>query len=199
MIPAGGGEMRLRKEDGSITLEAAMVLPVFMLFVVFMASIIRIAIAETALNKSVSETAEIIATHAYPATILTESAKNIANDKLAGISINEFNLSDVESLVGSTFREKFDLDISGSNFLQQVGADLLTPKIKEKFNENVNTLSFDEANIQVEVELPGSFNGSPDSYIGITATYDMDLIVPFVDHTITLKKKAYERLWVGGM
>ncbi|MFD2630918.1 TadE/TadG family type IV pilus assembly protein [Oceanobacillus kapialis] len=191
--------MRLRKEDGSITLEAAMVLPVFMLFVVFMASIIRISIAETALNKSVSETAEVIATHAYPATILTEQAKTIANSKLAGISINEFNLSDVEKLAGTTFREQFDIDISGSNFLQQLGSDVLSPLVKKKFADNVDSFAFDNSNIQVDVELPGSINGSSASYIGITATYDMDLTVPFVDRTITLKKKAYERLWVGGM
>ncbi|QGS68919.1 hypothetical protein CV093_12320 [Oceanobacillus sp. 143] len=70
--------MQLKDEDGSITLEAALVIPVFMLFIVFMASIIRISVAEIALNKSVTETAQIIANHAYPATILSEELESIA-------------------------------------------------------------------------------------------------------------------------
>ncbi|QGS68918.1 hypothetical protein CV093_12315 [Oceanobacillus sp. 143] len=56
----------------------------------------------------------------------------------------------------------------------------------------------DGSNITVEVDLPSSLNGAADSYFGITATYDLDLTVPFVEKTITIKKQAYERLWVGG-
>lgn len=190
--------IRLRNENGSITLEAAMVLPVFMLFVVFMATIIKISVAEIALNKSVSETAQVIATHAYPVTILAEETRSIANDKLSGLTINEFNMGDVEKLVGTTFRAAFDIDISGSNYIQQLSSGLVTPIIQDKFADNVDNSFFDESNVRVDVDLPGSINGSSESYVGITAEYDMDIVVPFVDHTITIKKKAYERLWVGG-
>ena len=102
--------MRLKSENGSITLEAALVLPFFMLFIVFMASIIRISVAEIALNKSVSETAQIISTHAYPATILSDQVENLASDKLSGISTNIISLEDVEKLVGTSLKELLDFD-----------------------------------------------------------------------------------------
>ncbi|MBR3118345.1 MULTISPECIES: TadE/TadG family type IV pilus assembly protein [Oceanobacillus] len=190
--------MRLKSENGSITLEAALVLPFFMLFIVFMASIIRISVAEIALNKSVSETAQIISTHAYPATILSDQVENLASDKLSGISTNIISLEDVEKLVGTSLKELLDFDPSSSNYIDQLGASVVTPIVQEKFADNMNSNSATGSNINVEVELPGSINGGADSYIGITATYDLDLTVPFVDRTITIKKQAYERLWVGG-
>jgi hypothetical protein len=189
--------MHFKNEDGSITLEAALVIPVFMLFIVFMASIIRISVAEIALNKSVTETAQIIATHAYPATILSEGLESIADDKLSGISIGEISLTDVESLIGTTLLEFLDVNISSSNYIQELGNGLITPIIQKKFTENTNS-NMDGSNIKVEVDLPGSINGGSDSYLGITATYDLDLTVPFIEKTITIKKQSYERLWVGG-
>ncbi|AXI09536.1 hypothetical protein CUC15_11650 [Oceanobacillus zhaokaii] len=189
--------MQLKDEDGSITLEAALVIPVFMLFIVFMASIIRISVAEIALNKSVTETAQIIANHAYPATILSEELESIAGQKLSGISIGEISLGDVENLVGTTLLEFLDVNISGSNYIQELGNSAITPIIQKKFTQNTNS-KMDGSNITVEVDLPSSLNGAADSYFGITATYDLDLTVPFVEKTITIKKQAYERLWVGG-
>ncbi|CDO01800.1 hypothetical protein BN988_00246 [Oceanobacillus picturae] len=190
--------MHVRNENGSITLEAALVLPVFMLFIVFMASIIRISIAEIALNKSVNETSKIIATHVYPATILAEEASSLVSGKLSGLTLGEINLTDVEELVGTSMREFLDLDVSGANFLSDLGTSAISPIIKDKFAENMNADSGSIDNLTVEVEMPGSLNGGEDSYLGITASYDLDLIVPFVEKTITIKKQAYERLWVGG-
>lgn len=190
--------MHVRNENGSITLEAALVLPVFMLFIVFMASIIRISVAEIALNKSVNETTKIIATHAYPATILAEEASGVVSGKLSGLSLGEISLTDVEELIGTSMREYLDLDVSGANFLSDIGTSAISPIIREKFAENMNTDLASIDNLTVEVEMPGSLNGGEDSYLGISASYDLDLTVPFVEKTITLKKQAYERLWVGG-
>lgn len=191
-------KLHFRNENGSITLEAALVLPVFMLFIVFMASIIRISVAEIALNKSVNETSKIIATHAYPATILAEEASGLVGDKLSGLTLGEVSLTDVEDLVGTSIREFLDIDVSGSNYLNDLGTSAITPIIKEKFAENMNSNSESINNLTVEVEMPNSLNGGEGSYLGIIASYDLDLTVPFVEKTITIKKQAYERLWVGG-
>ncbi|MBP2077506.1 TadE family protein [Oceanobacillus polygoni] len=190
--------MRFKSENGSITLEAALVLPFFMLFIVFMASIIRISVAEIALNKSVSETAQILSTHAYPITILSNQIENLASDKLSGISTDIISLEDVEKVVGTSLKEFLDFDPSSSNYFDELGTSVLTPIVQEKFAKNMNSNSVTESSLNVEVELPRSINGGTDSYIGITASYDLDLTVPFVDRTITIKKQAYERLWIGG-
>ncbi|WP_176555821.1 TadE family protein [Virgibacillus ndiopensis] len=189
--------MNLRKEDGSITLEAAMVLPIFMLFVVFMASMIRISVAEIALNKSVAETAQFISTHAYPATIVTEGVNSIIDDKLTGMTLGTINLQEAEEFIGTSFREVMDINVTGSSFIQSFSDSKIKSVVQDKFADNVASNLFDESNVSVEVDLPVSLQGGEDSYIGISATYDLDLYVPFVSHTITIKKNAYERLWVG--
>lgn len=72
----------VRKDNGSITLEAAMILPFFMLFIIFLATIIRIAIADMALYKAASETTEVIVAYSYPVEVATSTAEEIVNDKL---------------------------------------------------------------------------------------------------------------------
>ncbi|HLR03167.1 MAG TPA: TadE family protein [Virgibacillus sp.] len=188
--------LQLRDEDGSITLEAAFVLPIFMVFIVFMASFIRISIAEINLNKAVSETTEVIATHAYPATILSNGVESVAEDKVSGISSNLLSLSELEDFANTTLKDVFDLDISASGFINDLSESIIQKEVKKRYKENTDS-SF-EPDISVELDLPTSINGSSEgSYLGVTASYDLGLNVPFMDYTITLKKKGYGRLWTG--
>ncbi|MBU9724257.1 MULTISPECIES: TadE/TadG family type IV pilus assembly protein [Bacillaceae] len=55
-----------KREDGSITLEAAIVMPIFILFLIFLIFMIRFAITDIALNRAVSETAKQVSTQFYP-------------------------------------------------------------------------------------------------------------------------------------
>src|SRR5699024_1526448 len=85
-----------------------------MVFIVFMASFIRISIAEINLNKAVSETTEVIATHAYPATIVSNGVESVAEDKVSGISSNLLSLSELEDSSHTTLKVVFYLDFSDS-------------------------------------------------------------------------------------
>lgn len=187
--------MQIRNEEGSITLEAALILPMFMMFIVFLASIIRISVAEISLDKAVSETTEIVATHAYPATIFQDGAESFISDKVPGLTGGMFTKDDLEEFAETTIHDVFDIDVSASDFINDLTASILKKNISKRFKENVRASS--DPDVEVEVDAPGSINGGEDSYLDVTASYDLDLTVPFVDHTITIKKRAYERLWVG--
>lgn len=188
-----------KKEDGSITLEAAMVLPIFMLFVVFVASFIRISVVEIALNKSVSETAKVISSHAYPATILTEKAKDLVETKISGVSASFVKLGDVEKMADKTFRELLDIDVSSNSLISSLTNNKVNKSVKKHFENNINSNYFSSDKLSTEVELPTSINGDKGAYIGITATYDLKIVAPFISKSVKLKKRAYERLWVGSM
>jgi predicted membrane-bound dolichyl-phosphate-mannose-protein mannosyltransferase len=82
-------------EDGSITLEAALIVPVFMFFILFLIIIIQIAVAEIALQRAASQTTEYVATHVYPVHLV----KNHITDK---VSKND-NLAEASKIAGMAY------------------------------------------------------------------------------------------------
>lgn len=68
-------EYRIRgrtKEEGSMVVEAAMVLPFFLLFVLFLISIVQMTLYSTALQSTASDTVKSISTHMYPAALAVQ-------------------------------------------------------------------------------------------------------------------------------
>ncbi|WP_345940199.1 TadE/TadG family type IV pilus assembly protein [Paenibacillus durus] len=63
------------QDEGSMVVEAAMVLPVFLLFVLFLIFIVQMTLYSTALQSTVSDTVKEVATHMYPAALAAEKAE----------------------------------------------------------------------------------------------------------------------------
>lgn len=184
----------LRDEKGSLTLEAAMVMPVFLLFVVFLASIIRISVADMALKQAVSETTEIFATHAYPIAVATNAGEKKSNELIEEYTNNTVRLSDVEDLLGIIFNQVgFDPKAMFTSAAEGASTEI----VKNKYKSSNTDLLFNGDNIQVQITDLPDISSTTDPYIGMVATYELELTVPFVSKTITLKEKAYERIWVG--
>lgn len=181
-------------EDGSLTLEAAMVMPVFLLFVVFLATIIRISIADMALTKAANETAEVISAHVYPAVLMKEGGEAYIDDKIKNYTGDVLDLNKAKE-IGNKALEHFGIDIT--SIISGLAASAIEPKMKDRFMEaQEDGLTAKGAPKVKEVEMPSSFGGG-DAYLGITVTYEMKIIAPFVNKKITLQKRAYERLWAG--
>src|SRR5699024_11316408 len=64
----------IKTERGSVTLEAAVVMPFFILFIVFLIFMIRFALIDIAINQAAGETAKNVATQVYPAKRLVDVA-----------------------------------------------------------------------------------------------------------------------------
>src|SRR5690625_739981 len=75
----------IRKNDGSITLEAAMVLPFFLLFIVFFTTPGRLTVTDTALYQSASESTEMFVAYAYPVEFTKDAASDIISNKIESI------------------------------------------------------------------------------------------------------------------
>ncbi|OXM88249.1 hypothetical protein CF651_01880 [Paenibacillus rigui] len=65
----------MRSDEGSIVLEAALVLPLFLSFIFMLIAFVQVSIAEMALQSAVSETTKVVATHMYPVDLLYQQAK----------------------------------------------------------------------------------------------------------------------------
>ncbi|RED63017.1 TadE/TadG family type IV pilus assembly protein [Cohnella lupini] len=70
-----------RNEKGSITLEAAMVLPLFLAFVLCLITVIRMTILQMALQNATSEMTKLVATHIYPVSLAYDTYQNSAFGK----------------------------------------------------------------------------------------------------------------------
>ncbi|KUP25299.1 TadE/TadG family type IV pilus assembly protein [Paenibacillus sp. DMB5] len=61
-----------QRDEGSMVVEAAMVLPLFLLFVLFLIFIIQMTLYSTALQSTASDTVKVISTHIYPAALAAQ-------------------------------------------------------------------------------------------------------------------------------
>lgn len=180
-----------KDDDGSLTLEAAMVMPIFLLFVVFLATIIRISVADLALRNAVNNTAEILATHAYPAYLAEKAAKSKIDDTIKNYTQDQFDLEQATKLAKGVL-EKFNINLM--DYVSSISGAILTPVVKENFKESNKDQLFKDKSLEIKVEPPSTLENS---YIGIIGTYRVSITAPFVNKKITLQKKAYERLWTG--
>ncbi|MFD0681727.1 MULTISPECIES: TadE/TadG family type IV pilus assembly protein [unclassified Paenibacillus] len=66
----------IRNQEGGIVLEAALVLPLFLSFVLMLIAFIQISLTEMALQSAVSETTKVLAVNMYPVDLLYAGAKS---------------------------------------------------------------------------------------------------------------------------
>lgn len=184
----------IKNEHASLTLEAAMVMPFFLLFIVFLATMIRIGIAEIALNHAASQTTEVIATHVYPAALLDKKVKSTIDTYIQDKSGGKLDLKKTEKLMKDGFGQ-LGLNIFPKKIISNLSVKILTPVVQRQFAESAGSSFFEADNVKVvKVGFPG---GLESGAIDLVVAYKMKLFVPFVHKTITLKRQSYEKLWTG--
>lgn len=212
-------------DRGSMTLEAALILPFFMAFVFALTAMIQLSVAELALQSAVSETAKQIAAHLHPVRLMYGEAKSKVQGSKAGSAIQEMTNRVVDArgkLTGAEdFIEQYEKYIPGPivdlaawekarrEQLEQAGTEkmddmkrqIVDPALCRAFQPivmhyaNKNILKGERLQIE-QLTVPGLESGGND-YIGIQAKYLVKLPIPFIHKTVEIRKKAYERVWVG--
>lgn len=208
-------------EDGSLVLEAALALPFFLVFLLAMNCFLRLAVVESKLQAAASESVKQIATHFGPVDLLyQEASKRLASTK-TGILIGDvlgrienaraqaMEVEDAvlerEALIPQSIVDLLRWEKSRREQLETAGkeavADCIDPLLNRAFAPIV--LSFAETRVIRKDNLRVTKVTMPDLYkrrqldFGIELAYDYKLPLPFINRTVTLKKKAMERVWVG--
>jgi hypothetical protein len=198
-----------KKEEGSIAVEASLIMPIFLCFVVFLITLIRISIVEITLNSAVSEATKQISTHMYPIDLLfdrfsdTETGKkaNEITDKVQEIRqqiIDVENIAneyaplfppEIRELIG--IRDSFETGVIGT--YDSAMGRAFQPIVDHFVDDQIIQLE----HLQVtKVTLP-NLKDRDQMYFGLTVRYDMPLHIPFVNMIITFKQQAFERVWIG--
>ncbi|SFM22902.1 TadE-like protein [Gracilibacillus orientalis] len=193
----------IRKEDGSITLEAAIVMPFFILFLVFLIYMIKFALVDIAINRATSEATKQVATQLYPAEVVVDEVHTVVEgtdiyqDLVPGIQENIGNIE--ETVIDTLGNETYNSIKEGAGaVLDEAGAAAFTSVVNmylEK-EEEMNIVNRD--NIKVtSVVIPNILTGSGDKYVELTTEYELDLPIPFIEEAFIIEKHSKERAWVG--
>jgi len=192
-----------KNEDGSITLEAAIFMPFFILFLVFLMYMIKFSLIDIAVNRATSETEKQIATQLYPVQVLVDEVQTIGegNEKYQELKtgVTE-NIDSIEESVKATLGESTYNNIKDKvgQKLDEAGAAALTIVVKNYLQLEDEMNIVESENVKVtSAELPDVFTDGENQYVEITTEYEIDLPIPFIEETFIIEKHAKERAWVG--
>ncbi|CAM3524261.1 TadE/TadG family type IV pilus assembly protein [Marinicrinis lubricantis] len=195
-----------RNERGGITLEAAIILPFLMVFVLTFIAFIRIQSAHMALQSTVSESTKFVAGHMYPVKLLLDGTADTA----AGQWVSK--IQDAKSQLQTA--AEFTTDFAGllpepiGQFMEQFttalneGTEEVTHSVKNQLfqpllNQFAENYALDTDRLELKkVTLP-DLSGVGETHFGLEASYKVKLPIPFLTKEITIYKAAEEAVWIG--
>jgi hypothetical protein len=173
----------IKKDQGSIVLESAIILPFFLAFVLAMISFVQIATAEIALQSAVSETTKQIAAHIYPLYVYKQSE---AGKKMLEPINYITNISqDYSSFIPGALANmmQWTKDTTNQAFLPVLW-HYSDKRLLQKKGLTIQKITF-----------PG-FNPMEQDVFSMTVTYHFKLMIPFMSKELRIHKTAYEYVWV---
>jgi hypothetical protein len=212
-------------DEGGIVVEASLTLPFFALLLLGAISMIQLAAVDVALRSAVSETVKTVAADMYPVRLLygeakqkvesskpaqawnavegrveaardkAEAAEQFVDDYAAYIPEPVVQLADAEKRLRTALEDAADdrLDEVKQAAASTIAKEAVTPILAGFADTSI--LKRNRLRVTaVDWPVP---DDPERAWIGIEATYEMKLALPFVTHAIVLKKKAFERCWIG--
>lgn len=196
----------IHNEYGGLTLEAALVFPFMILFVMTMISFIRIQSAHMALQSAVSETTKLVSVHMYPVKEMVDAGmetkagrwvKTIQTAREQLETLDDFSEQYVGLLpdpLGELLQVFSEEVVSG---IDHKGDELKNQAMQPIFHTLADHFDLDTTRLKVEKVILPSLDDAGDAYFGIEASYRVKLFIPFYDKEVTIRNKAKERVWIG--
>lgn len=187
-------------ERGSVTLEAAMLMPLVLMLVFFLIFMVKTAIIAMAVQGTLSQTARQAASAWYPVSLAMDEARGTRlyeqadawSSKLTkvGETINK-----VGRWLPSPVKEWAEQASRGEWTVEQQGAKLAFEQLMVPFIDET-VLDSDRLRLS-EVELPDDTDRGQ-AYLTLHAEYTLPMKVPFTGTKLVLSQSARERVWIGG-
>ncbi|AIQ27984.1 hypothetical protein P40081_07175 [Paenibacillus sp. FSL P4-0081] len=204
------------RDEGSMVVEAALVLPMFLLFVLFLIFIVQMTLYSTALQSTVSDTVKIVSAHMYPAALAAqqwddaseaENTDSSAGSASPGVwSIPRLSIAEWSEHYVKELPEPMESWVSaaiqqGEGPLQKVQAGaseaVLDIALKPMLKPYLSSDWLKYSRIHVSNVTVPDLNKGTHPYFGLVVSYDLPMKVPFLNQKIVLEASAVERLWIG--
>jgi hypothetical protein len=198
------------REAGSIALEASIIVPLFLMFVIAIVILIRTTAVQMALQSSSVQLAKQVATHWKPVILASESIEQAVSSSPASSTPNPSIAPAAEKLSGwreiaadaaaklpepigklSSAALRGDWDSIEDFAISTAGRSVLTPVLRDLADQAVlqpNHLSLHNA------VLP-SLTGGSNAFVEIESEYKFPIRVPISNKSFVLREKAVERAW----
>jgi hypothetical protein len=185
---------------GGVTLETALVLPVFLMFIFFLISIVQTAVISMALHGALSQTVRQAASAWYPISLGLEQARssplNQQIEKWNGkwLKVSE-TVQQYAKWLPSPMKEWAEQASSSTFSLEQQAAKLAFSQLTRQFVDD-RVLDYSRITLTA-VELPDQQDRNK-AYLTLQAEYTLPFQVPFTDRRLVLRESVRERVWIGG-
>lgn len=194
-------------DQGGITVEASLVMPIFIFAVLFLIAVVRMAAVQMALQDTAVHAVRLAASHMHPAALAAASASvsadapDDAREKPAAAPLGEIGsiaaewAGELPSPAGPLLQAVLtgDWDPIADAAAARIGEAVFLPSIRRLAAESM----LDPARIRLErLGLP-DLTGGEDAYLRLRLAYDFPLAFPFTASSVKLTADAAARAWVS--
>ncbi|WP_152970791.1 TadE/TadG family type IV pilus assembly protein [Bacillus sp. FJAT-28004] len=192
----------IKHEQGSIVVEAALVMPMVIVVLLVFVMLIRLCAVQMALHSAASQTVRQMAAHIHPVELAWQQASaavplpskgTIPLSSWSEIAAEaaEWFPSPVGSLVSSTLRG--DFRPIQNMAATEMGRSVIEPLLREFSDVAI----IDPPKLRLNwLSLP-DLGKEHEPYLAIEVEYDFPLKLPFYGKPIVLKEQASERVWIS--
>jgi len=193
----------LNKEEGSITFEAALVMPLFIAFLFVFYAVIMAISSQMALQHLASQSAQKLANYMHPAALIGD----YLNDKLSTGEQANFGdaaegISELVYEVGSLLPHPLDTLLQeGAKGNYWPAANLAATVLGREVLEGIIIGSQDysllvEDNVSlVYLQLPDLIHYTDHNVI-VALQYDLPFTLPFFGQRLSVREQAVQRVWL---
>lgn len=197
----------------SITVEAALMLPMVLFLFLFFVFMIHASVIATSLQSAVTNTVKQVAAHMYPIELMMERSSDVGSEgsrpwlrKPPAMTLK---------MTARHFLERFSnalpppvnkwvsgnvvdwteeqVEVAGEWGQARVGEGFIRPLLVQYGIQGM----LQEERIRVtHVKLPDIMN-KEEPYVAVEIEYDLPMRVPFLFKTVTIAARASERIWIG--
>ncbi|AWB43838.1 hypothetical protein DCC85_06125 [Paenibacillus sp. CAA11] len=197
----------LKGTRGSIVLEAALVLPFFIMFLFFFIYFVQMTIISTRMNMAVTNAVRQVSAHIYPVALAVHSDDGDPLERKGReLGLPRLSPEDLAKEYGSKLPEPLSGWLQSAaaagqepleNLKSQAAEAVLDPALKPILKSFVIEAGLELDRLHVTgVTVPDLKSGKT-PYFAIEVSYVLPIRVPFVYRPVVLQTKAEERLWIG--
>ena len=200
-------------QNGSIVVEASIILPLFLALLLVLISFMYVCSIEMALQSAVSETVRQVSAHAYPLPLIYKRVSSTPLGESMGSIVEQARMAREQMIMAETLVEDFagllpDFVYEWMNAERQFRLKLeanATDAAKELLNQAFTPIVAHFADKPllnperikvVNIILPDLIHFEKTRF-ALEIEYQVKLPIPFYTKQLTIRKHALEHVWVG--
>lgn len=204
---------RADRSRGSIVLESALVMPVFVLILFWFIYLIHMVLLTNQLHMVAANAVKQVSAHIYPVAIaISDSGGDEGEQQADGanasfvwempsLSLEDWAKQYADALPSPLGQWVMEAARHGDGPLEEVKGSVLEtvldPIVKPLLKPFVKGTLLQQEHLHVsEVTVPNLKTGKQ-PYFGLELSYEMPIRVPFTGRRILLQARAEERMWIG--